>query len=141
MFRPFQGKPLPLATPSTSRATVQIYDPAMCCSTGVCGPSVDPTLLQVTRDLRWLEAQGITVERFNLAQQPGAFVAQPRVAGLLQAFGEQALPVTLVNESILIYGRYPSREELTQAVRAPQERPSTPSSTGGCCEPGSDCCS
>jgi hypothetical protein len=25
-------------------AKMQVFDPAMCCSTGVCGPSVDPTL-------------------------------------------------------------------------------------------------
>jgi hypothetical protein len=107
----------------------------------VCGPTVDPTLLQVTRDLCWLEAQGIAVERFNLAQQPGAFIEQSRVAGLLQAFGEQALPATLVNDTILVYGRYPSREELTQALLSQKEQASAPSSPGACCEPGSDCCS
>ena len=53
--------------------SVVVYDPAMCCSTGVCGPSVDPELLRVVRDLRFVEGQGVKVERFNLAQEPGAF--------------------------------------------------------------------
>ena len=26
---------------------VEIFDPAMCCSTGVCGPGVDPELTRV----------------------------------------------------------------------------------------------
>ncbi len=49
-------------------STVQIYDRAMCCSTGVCGPQVDPTLPKFAADLDWLKAQGHDVQRFNLAQ-------------------------------------------------------------------------
>ncbi len=54
---------------------VQIYDKPMCCSTGVCGPEVDPVLPRFAADLDWLKSQGHAVERFNLAQQPAAFVA------------------------------------------------------------------
>ena len=53
---------------------VRVFDPAMCCSTGVCGPSVDPQLARFSADLDWLKSQGVAVSRFNLAQQPGAFV-------------------------------------------------------------------
>ena len=117
--------------------SIAVYDPAMCCSTGVCGPSVDPTLLRVVRDLRWVESQGVKVERFNLAQEPGAFAENPRVAGLLQAFGDKALPVTLVNGDVLAHGHYPSRDELLKAV---SEAPTTESNSSQC-EPGSGCCS
>src|SRR6266567_8219104 len=116
MFRSFEGKPLPMSTVPTATGTVSVYEPPMCCSTGVCGPSVDQQLLQVARYLRHFESEGIKVERFSLAQQPHAFVENPRVAGLLQAFGEQALPVTLVNRTILAYGRYASREEISAAL-------------------------
>ena len=54
-----------------------LYDPPMCCSTGVCGPVVDPVLPRVTADLDWLKRQGIQVERYNLAQQPQAFASNP----------------------------------------------------------------
>lgn len=119
--------------------SIAVYDPAMCCSTGVCGPSVDPTLLRVVRDLRWVESQGVKVERFNLAQEPGAFAENPRVAGLLQAFGDKALPVTLVNGDVLAHGHYPSRDELLKAV---SEVPApTTESNSSQCEPGSGCCS
>ena len=84
----------------------------------VCGPGVDPTLLTIARDLRWLESQGVTVERHGLAQSPSAFVAQPKVAGLMQAFGDRGLPATLVNGEVLTYGKYPTREELVAALGA-----------------------
>ena len=119
--------------------SVVVYDPAMCCSTGVCGPSVDPELLRVVRDLRFVESQGVKVERFNLAQEPGAFTENPRVAGLLQAFGDKALPVTLVNGDVLAHGHYPSRDELLKAVNEAPAQPAEFSSSQ--CEPGSGCCS
>ena len=31
------------------------FDPAMCCSTGVCGVDVDPVLAQFAADLKWVE--------------------------------------------------------------------------------------
>lgn len=127
------------ATPDALPGAVAVFDPAMCCSTGVCGPGVDPALLQVSRDLRWLQAKGATVQRFNLAQEPQAFVDQPRVAGLMQAFGDRALPATLVNGEILVHGRYPTRDELVAALGdAPAQRGLPVSSSG--CEPGSGCC-
>jgi len=118
---------------------VDVYDPAMCCSTGVCGPSVDPDLLRLVGDLQWIEGKGAKVQRFNLAQEPGAFAENPRVAGLLQAFGDAALPVTLVNGDVLAYGHYPSRDQLLSAVN---ESPTIneKSETSACCEPGSGCC-
>jgi arsenite methyltransferase len=118
----------------THTASISVYDPPMCCSTGLCGPSVDPQLLQVARDLRRFEAQGVAVERFNLAQQPDAFVQHPKVAGLMQAFGEKALPVILINGDILAYGRYPSREEMTTALKEPHESEpaAAPCADGGC---------
>lgn len=50
--------------------TIRVFDPAMCCSTGVCGPSVEPDLARFAADLAWLQAQGITVERYNLSSEP-----------------------------------------------------------------------
>jgi hypothetical protein len=142
MTRSFGGKPVSMHSGLSTSATIQVYDPPMCCSTGLCGPGVDSQLLQVARDLRRFEAEGIKVERFNLSQQPGAFVENKRVAGLLQAFGEEALPVTLVNETILVYGRYASREEILAALaKDPAPAPLQTQEPGTCgCEPGSGCC-
>ncbi|MCC6243956.1 MAG: arsenite efflux transporter metallochaperone ArsD [Gemmatimonadaceae bacterium] len=97
---------------SALRGTVAVFDPALCCATGVCGPGVDPALLAIARDLRWLEAQGVTVARTGLSQEPQAFVANAAVSGLLQTFGDGALPAVLVNDTVLCHGRYPTRDEL-----------------------------
>ena len=131
---------LPMYTART--ATISVYDPAMCCSTGLCGPGVDQQLLQVARDLRRFEAEGITVERFNLAQQPDAFVQNRKVAGLLQAFGEKSLPVTLINDDVFVYGRYPSRDEVAAALvqQREQEPVAAQNADGGCNCGSGGCC-
>jgi len=64
--------------------TVQVYDPPMCCSTGICGPEVDPNLVQFAALLSQLQHRGVAVERYNLGQQPMAFVQNPKVKALLQ---------------------------------------------------------
>jgi hypothetical protein len=92
--------------------SVKVFDPAMCCSTGVCGPSVDPDLARFAADLHWLAGEGVAVERFNLAQQPDAFVAHALVTKSLQERGEAALPLILVGERKVSEGAYPSRDEL-----------------------------
>ncbi|MEX2662349.1 MAG: arsenite efflux transporter metallochaperone ArsD [Vicinamibacterales bacterium] len=91
---------------------VRVFDPAMCCSTGVCGPSVDPRLARFSADLDWLKSQGISVERFNLAQEPAAFAEDRAVRSALEAKGEAGLPLVKVNGEVKSSGVYPSRDEL-----------------------------
>jgi hypothetical protein len=95
---------------------MKVFDPAMCCSTGACGPSVDPGLARFAADLHWLAGEGVAVERFNLAQQPDAFIAHAVVTKSLQERGEAALPLILVGERKVSEGAYPSREELAHWV-------------------------
>ena len=92
--------------------TIQVYDPSMCCSSGVCGPAVDPKLVRFASDLHWLVNHGVRIERFNLAQQPAAFAASAVVRSALEAGGTECLPLVLVNGRITSQGVYPSREKL-----------------------------
>ena len=102
--------------------TLQVYDPAMCCSAGACGPSVDPALVRFAADLEWLGQQGLTVERYNLAQQPGAFANNALVKQTLEHDGNGCLPLILFDGKIVSRGAYPSRDELASfAGRAPTE--------------------
>lgn len=93
-------------------ATVEVFDPSMCCSTGVCGPSVDPLLPRFAADLDWLAEHGIQVTRHNLAQEPAAFAAAPAVQAALTEHGTDCLPLILVDGRIVSQGAYPTRAAL-----------------------------
>ncbi len=104
---------------------LEVYDPPMCCSTGVCGPTVDPALVQFAADVHWLTGQGIGVERHNLSQEPQAFAANETVKAALAKYGVECLPLLLVNDAIVSRGRYPARKELARLVGLQEEE--TPS--------------
>ena len=120
--------------------TLEVFDPAMCCSTGVCGVEVDPVLAQFAADLKWVAEHGITVERHNLGQEPQAFAANPAVVKELES-GIDRLPVILLDGNIITTGLYPSRLQLAQKLDiklASEEKPNAVA--GKCCDPKSGCC-
>lgn len=94
--------------------TIQIFDPALCCSTGVCGVDVDQALVQFSADVDWAKQQGATVERFNLSQQPLVFAENAIVRGYLERSGQEALPLVLLDGEVALAGRYPNRNELAR---------------------------
>jgi AhpD family alkylhydroperoxidase len=93
---------------------VQVFDPSMCCSTGVCGPNVDPVLPRLAADLEWLKGRGVDTERYNLAQQPAAFAGNEAVRGELAERGVESLPLVLVDGLVMSRGEYPTREQLAE---------------------------
>lgn len=120
--------------------TVHVFDPAMCCSTGICGPSIDPQLARFAADLDWLKSQGVAVERFNLSQKPGAFADDAAVKLALETKGEAGLPLIKVNGEVKSSGTYPSRHELTAWVGisgTDTPEPQEQLKTSGCCGPSS----
>jgi hypothetical protein len=118
--------------------TLQVFDRPMCCSTGICGPHVDPALARFAADLDWLKGQGIDVERFNLAHQPGAFTQHPEVKAALQSEGVGCLPLFRVNGAVVFKGNYPSRTMLAGWCGVETARP-LPVTGTGCCGP-TGCC-
>jgi len=103
------------------------------------GPSVDHQLIDVRESVRWAEGRGAEATRHNLSSDPDSFVSNPKVTGLMAAFGEQALPALLIDGEIVIHGRYPTRDELAGLLETTAE-PATelPVSSGGCGSSG--CC-
>jgi len=95
---------------------IAVYDPPMCCSTGVCGPSVDPALPKFAADLDWLSVKGVEVVRYNLARNPGAFAQNALVRDALQKKGNECLPLILVDGKIVSTASYPNRDELMGLV-------------------------
>jgi hypothetical protein len=120
--------------------TLQVFDPAMCCSTGVCGVDVDPVLAQFAADLKWLGEQGVNVVRHNLGQEPAAFAANPAVVKELEA-GLHRLPILVVDGDIVATGLYPTRVQLAQklGLSATDAAPA-PAPQKSCCSPKSGCC-
>jgi hypothetical protein len=95
---------------------LQVYDPALCCSTGVCGPEVDGELVRFAADLDWLKKQGVAVERYNAAHDAGAFVSNPAVRRALQERGSGCLPLVLWAGEAVASGAYPDRAGLARVV-------------------------
>ena len=129
---------------SVELAKVDVFDPAMCCSSGVCGPTVDPLLSAFAADVDWLSSQGVVVTRHNLAQNPQAFVEQPIVKDLLQRDGDACLPIVMVNGAVVSQAAYPRREQLARfaglTASASTSKKKLVLSTTSCCEPNSGCC-
>jgi hypothetical protein len=90
---------------------MEIYDPAMCCSTGVCGPSVNPELIRVAAVMESLSKNGIEVKRYNLSSNPQAFLNNPIVNKELNTKGVKVLPVTIVDGKIVKESGYLTNKE------------------------------
>jgi hypothetical protein len=126
---------------------MQIFEPAMCCSTGLCGVGVDPELLRISTVLNSLKKNGIEVERFNLTNAPMKFVNNKAVNQLINGKGVDELPATVLDGEIIISGRYPTNEELVKFLNVPMsflgEKPKsvkvTPKKSGGCGCSGGGC--
>lgn len=115
---------------------MQIFEPALCCDTGICGASVDPELLRITTVIDRLKKNGVTVRRFNLNSAPMEFVTNQTVNLYVNQKGAEALPVILVDGNIVIEGRYPTNEEILTLLELPAEAmlpPQDIGSNGGCC--------
>ncbi len=117
--------------------SIQIFDPALCCSTGVCGAEADQALITFSADVDWAKQNGARIERFNLAQQPLAFAENATVKSFLERSGQEALPLVLVDGEMALAGRYPNRIELARWSSVAEVAAET--KQGGCCG-GSSCC-
>lgn len=104
---------LPVPEPG---APVEIFDPPMCCPTGLCGPALDQTLLDVNEMILALQAEDLRVERYQMTSHPQAFINNPDVMRLVREQQLAALPITLVSGKVLKTGEYPTLEEIRKAL-------------------------
>lgn len=93
---------------------IEIFDPAMCCSTGVCGPSVEPDLIRISLAVHNLQQNGVDIKRFNLASEPGMFTENNLVNDLLQSKGADVLPLVLIDGKVFKESVYPTNEEFAE---------------------------
>jgi hypothetical protein len=103
--------------------TIQVYDPPMCCATGVCGTDVDPDIVSFAAMLTRLGSYGVKVERHNLGQQPMAFAQNPAVKRFLETEGVEGLPLIFWDDEVRLKGRYPNLQERIAWFHAAQAEP------------------
>ena len=122
---------------------MQIYEPAMCCPTGLCGPRIDPELIRISTVLDTLGKNGVIVDRFNLTSAPQEFVKNTKVNERLTDEGIEVLPIIVVDEKIVITKRYPSNDEFIKLLDLPSGilGKSEPVDTNkSCCCSDEKCC-
>lgn len=98
---------------------IRVYEPALCCNTGVCGPDVDQELVDFSADLDSLVSRGVDISRHNLAHDPVAFATDEAVRAFLEQFGPEGLPLTTVDGVTVRTGSYPTRQRLLDFAGLP----------------------
>ena len=119
-----------------------IYEPAMCCETGICGVSVDPELIRISTVLNALKKNGVEVNRYNLSNAPMEFVNNKVINQYVDEKGPEGLPAVLLDNEIIITGRYPANDEFIKLLGIPENYLSEPKTAnkGGCCCSDGKCC-
>ena len=122
---------------------MKIFEPAMCCSTGLCGVGVDPELLRISTVLSSLEKNNVKIDRFNLSNAPGEFINSKVANAYIKENGVEGLPITVVDGEIVITGKYPGNEEIAKLLDIPmsfmgelpkdEQEPSGCDCSSGCC--------
>ncbi len=115
-----------------------IYDPAMCCATGICGTDIDQILVNFAADLDWLKSEGIEIRRINLSQEPALFAENEQVKTILESSGVEGLPVILANDEMQSSGQYPDRAALAQMVGVTVVHSADQAPSTSCCAQTSD---
>ena len=130
---------------------IEVFEPALCCATGVCGEDVDQQLVNFSADLDFIRSRGADIARYNLASEPQAFAANDSVAAFLRLSGSAGLPLVLVDGVTAMTGRYPDRIQLAiwagldalSPVGSDLGITAAASTAEGCCGGGGDassCC-
>lgn len=101
---------------SVAPVDVEFFDPPMCCPTGLCGPALDQTLLDVNEMIMSLQRENLRVERYQMTNHPNAFLGNAEVMKLVQAKQMEALPIIVVRGKVVKVGSYPDIEEIRAAL-------------------------
>jgi hypothetical protein len=98
---------------------LEFYEKSMCCSSGVCGPSVDDSLVRVSENIEYLKNKYIDLEvkRYQPQTHGMAFMTNREVQKIVKVEKMNALPITTVNGVIIKKGGYPTLEEVEKALK------------------------
>lgn len=116
---------------------IKIYEPAMCCPTGLCGANVNPELLRVSTIINTLQKKGAKITRYNLSSSPKAFIENKEINEIIKQ-GTDSLPITILNGQIVKTKNYPTNEEFLNWLEINLDGNNSNNSkgcncSGGCC--------
>ncbi len=101
---------------SIAPADVEFFDPPMCCPSGLCGPALDQSLLDVNEMIMSLQRENLRVERYQMTSNPNAFLGNAEVMKLVREKEMTALPIIVVRGRVIKVGAYPSVDEVQAAL-------------------------
>lgn len=104
-----------------TRKVMKIYDPTLCCPTGLCGVDIDPELMRIAVVLETLKKKGIPVERFNLRDHPQVYVSTKVVNDCLMAEGAEVFPIIILDGEIILKKAYPTNKQISEWLNIPEE--------------------
>jgi hypothetical protein len=91
---------------------LEIFEPSLCCASGVCGPDPDKALIDLQNLVQILTKAGVEVKRYAINQVAIAFVTNAVVKQFIRTEGTDKLPLTLLDGQIIKQKSYPTLEEL-----------------------------
>jgi len=104
-----------------NRKTVRIYDPALCCPTGLCGVNIDPELMRIAVVIESLKKKGVIIERFNLRDHPQVYVDTKAVNECLMKESAEILPITTLDGEVILTKKYPTNKQISEWLNVPEE--------------------
>lgn len=95
-----------------------IYEGAMCCSTGVCGPEPDKKLIEFNETLKKInkEFSDLDITRASLSVDVKMFLENKEIFQLVKGNGQEILPITTINGEIIAKERYLKFNELKEEL-------------------------
>ena len=99
--------------------TLFIYEPALCCETGVCTFCVDTEPIRITSIAKNLRRSGVTLQRYDLRNSPQEFDNNADINKLINSQGVDLLPATFVDGKIVKTKEYPTVDEIAIWLNIP----------------------
>jgi len=118
---------------------IKVFDPPMCCSSGVCGSKIDPALIEFAGVVNTIKKAGFNIERYNLSKEPMAFVQYQAAKKFLEDKGQEKLPAIFIDDELVFTEKYPSRNEILDYLCIQTKKNKT-EQNNSCCSSNNGCC-
>lgn len=107
-----------LTTKKYNSMLLEIFEPALCCDSGVCGPAPDKSMFDLQHTLNVVKEAGCEVKRYAINKAPAVFVQNKVVSEFIRKKGVDKLPLVLLDGEVILTGKYPGFKDLEQYIPA-----------------------